>query len=174
MTQRGFVGVELAIAIAIIAVLGIGAVASYSTYHARMESSDSSVTSSSTMGGWVSPPATSTSSTDNRDTGDTAIVPVENHTATITDYGSGQVVHMHVDDHIVLQLGTNLAWSNLSISNPQVLANMHAPLSSGEQGLFRAVAKGTTHLTMNGTPVCAPHVACPDFGVLFDLTVVVE
>jgi|GEM_PF-2677495 len=168
-TSRGFIGIELGIAIAILAVLAIAAGGSYVAYHDRMTAADNATTTpttSTTTDGW---PATSTPQSGGTGTGGTS-----QGSVTVTSANSDEVVHLHVGDRLTLALGGDKNWSNVRVMDQGILRPLDVPMIPEDQGVFEAVAKGTTTITASGTAICNPGEACPQFVLLYKITVVVE
>ena len=156
-TSRGFIGIELGIAIAILAVLAIAAGGSYVAYHDRMTAADNATTT---------PQVAATTTTDTGTNGSVR---------TITEADSDTTVRLHVGDTFILKLGGDKNWSSVAVDNANVITSVEtfAPIP-GAQGMYEAKAKGTATITAVGTAICDPGVACPQFALLYKVTIVVE
>lgn len=176
-TIRGFIGIELGIALAIIAILGVTAVAGYSTYHARMEAG----TSTSSTGSWWPSPSTSTppatngggSTTGGADNSGSSTGGTVTGSATVTSADNGSTYHLHEGDHLILALSNTLHW-DISFSNESVMKPLLIPLVPQDQGAWEASAKGTTTLTATGHPICDTNGPCPQFLEYFKIAIVVD
>ena len=101
--------------------------------------------------------------------------PIPSTQRTITLADNGQTIPLAVGDRFLLDLGGTYIWK-VQIADPSVIAQLPTPLSPiNSQGLFEAVAPGTTTLTAFGDPPCRslqPPCGLPS--LVFRLTLVVD
>lgn len=88
------------------------------------------------------------------------------HTLTMND--NGTTITVPVGDSVALSLGTNVNWS-VSTSNPNVLTPAPGPAS--DQGYWLATLAGQSTVTANGTAICSPGQACPQFAIYYQATI---
>jgi hypothetical protein len=164
--DRGFIGIEAGIALAVLIALGLAAIGGYKAYHASMSAEHEA--SSTVSGSAVASPAHP--------------APVEGpgEAATtspriVTNADNGKAVHLHVGDTFILKLGDSLKWSGVTITdNGVVTAVPTFAVIPGAEGTYEARAKGTATISATGAPVCKADEACPLFLALFTATVVVD
>ena len=89
---------------------------------------------------------------------------------TLADNGS--TLHLAVGQRFLLELGESLTWV-VTIADPHVVAPVAgvAP-SPGTQGLYEALAPGSTVVSAVGSAPCSSG-ACPLFRIGLRITVVV-
>ena len=93
-------------------------------------------------------------------------------TLVVTAADNVSTLHLAVGERFVLELGSSTTWS-VTVADPRVVGpapGVTAP--AGAQGVYEALAAGTTTLSAVGSPVC-PSGACPLFRIAFDLTIIV-
>ena len=88
------------------------------------------------------------------------------HTLTMND--NGTTITVPVGDSVALSLGTNVNWS-VGTSNSTVLTAAPGPAS--DQGYWLATGTGQSTVTANGTAICNPGQACPQFVIHFQASV---
>ncbi|HVX90734.1 MAG TPA: hypothetical protein VHC20_03820, partial [Candidatus Paceibacterota bacterium] len=160
---QGFIGVELAIALAVLAVLAIAGAGSYVAYHDRMTAADHATT--------TPPVATTTDDSSATTGGDTTT----SGSLVVTAADSDTTIHLHVGDTFVLKLGSDKNWSNVAVDNPHVIGTVETFAAiPGAQGMFVAKSAGTASLTVVGTAICNPGEMCPQFALLYKVTFIVD
>ncbi len=83
-------------------------------------------------------------------------------------------VELAVGETFELKLGGGMDWS-VQIEDPRIVAREPGNLTPDSQGVYRALAAGSTKLLANGDPTClkaTPPCASPSF--LFEITIVVR
>ena len=83
-------------------------------------------------------------------------------------------VELAVGETFELKLGESMEWS-VQIDDPRVVAREPGNLTPDSQGVYRALAAGSTKLRASGDPTClkaSPPCAAPSF--LFEITIVVR
>lgn len=86
----------------------------------------------------------------------------------------GQTIELRVGETFELRLGEGMDWT-VAIDNPRIVGPDAGALVPGSQGVYRALAAGSTRLTANGDPTCRkadPPCGAPSF--LFEITIVVR
>lgn len=166
-TPKGFIGVELGIALAILAVLAIAGAGSYVAYHDRMTASDTATTTPSAT---IAPAPTTTGSGSTSDDAGTM-----GSTRTVTAADSDTTIHLKVGDTFVLKLGDDKNWSNVAVDNTNVIGTVATFAAiPGAQGMYVAKAAGTATITAVGTAICNPGEMCPQYALLYKVTFVVD
>jgi hypothetical protein len=95
-------------------------------------------------------------------------------TTVVTAAQNGTTLHLAVGERFELKLGSDMKWAP-KVENPSIVAPVAgAGLAPGVQGVYVAKAAGTTTLTAVGSPSCAAGSICPQFRVLFTLTISVS
>jgi len=94
-------------------------------------------------------------------------------THTLTREDNGTTLTVSVGDGVSLHLGTDQKWSTGTVSDPTVLRAVPAALALGVQGLWVAVAQGSSTVNSIGTVNCPPGQACPAIAFAFSATIVV-
>ncbi len=90
----------------------------------------------------------------------------------VTLAANGTTLRLAIGERFLLELGGNVTWV-VTVGNPQVVARVRGvPVPSGAQGVFAALAPGTTTLTAVGMPPCASGI-CPLFRLGFRVTITV-
>jgi hypothetical protein len=90
----------------------------------------------------------------------------------VTLAANGTTLRLAVGERFLLDLGGNVTWT-VTVANPQVVTRLQGiPVPSGDQGVFVALAPGTTILTAVGSPPCASGI-CPLFRLGFRVTITV-
>jgi hypothetical protein len=89
----------------------------------------------------------------------------------ITIADNGKTLHLSVGQRFAVSLG---AGSNVTVSDPNVVQRVAAPLASGVDAVFQAVAPGSTTLSGAWKPACASGAVCPLYLIYFSVTVIVS
>ncbi len=85
---------------------------------------------------------------------------------------NGSTLHLAVGQRFLLDLGDSAVWA-VTIADPHVLAQVRGvALPPGAQGVFAALARGSTTLSAIGSPPCASGI-CPLFRIAFQVTITV-
>jgi len=96
--------------------------------------------------------------------------------STITFADSGKTFYYHPGDSFLLNLGDEIYEWSATVENQNVVSlKVGVMVIKGAQGIFDALAPGTTTLTAVGDPLCRK--ASPPCGtptILFKATIVVE
>ena len=96
--------------------------------------------------------------------------------STITFADNGKTFYYHPGDSFLLNLGDEIYEWSATVGNQDVISlKVGVMVIKGAQGLYDALAPGTTTLTAVGDPLCRK--ASPPCGtptVLFKVTIVVE
>ena len=96
-------------------------------------------------------------------------------TATEKDHAVSMLVGQKLE--LVLHVGGNLSYQQVTSSDTSVLEPTVDPAASAVRGVtlaaFKARAAGESRVTSVGSPVCPSGPACPMFAVLYMLTVTV-
>ena len=93
---------------------------------------------------------------------------------TVTNDSMNTTLHLKVGDSFLVNLGDSVNWG--VTFNPANIVSLRKGVLviRGAQGLYNAVAAGTTQLTATGSPVCDPGTACPMYARYFTMTIVVS
>jgi hypothetical protein len=92
----------------------------------------------------------------------------------ITGSDGGATVHLAVGQRFTLELGTAQDWT-VDVADGQVIRLIAgAPLPVGAQGIYEAVAAGTTALNASGKAHCTAGQVCPLYVIDFSVTIVVD
>jgi hypothetical protein len=105
--------------------------------------------------------------------------PVAVHSIVLDDRSGGSSVTAARGALVIVHLGRGRAmrWSVVAVSQShQVLTRQSSSRSPGgvSNAVFVASGSGTASLTAAGSPICARGVPCPQYVVLWRVTVVVE
>ena len=95
---------------------------------------------------------------------------------SITLQDNGRTFTYHVGDSFLLNLGDGVYDWTVSVDNPKVISlKIGVMVIKGAQGIYEALAPGTTALNASGDPKCRKSIpACGMRSILFEVTVVVE
>lgn len=171
---RGFIGLEMGIAIAILIALGAAAVGGYHAYHTRMAGSLATSTppaATTTAGGG----AVASPSHPGLPVTGTGEVTATTSPLIVTSADSGKTIRLHKGDTFILKLGGSLNWSDVKITdNGVVTAVPTFAAIPGAQGMYEARTAGTAAISATGAPICKANEACPQFIALFSATIVVD
>ena len=86
---------------------------------------------------------------------------------------NGTVLAMRVGGRFLLTLGESATW-NVQVADQNVVSRVaNVTVIRGAQGVYQANLPGTTTLTADGAPICAPGAACIQAMVRFNLAIVV-
>jgi hypothetical protein len=89
---------------------------------------------------------------------------------TVSSSGSTQTVA--VGTRIVVALKSSLVWSDPTSSDTTVVVPVHQTGNKGSvRATFAALAPGAAQLTAEGRPNCTPRQACPQFVLLWQVTI---
>ena len=92
---------------------------------------------------------------------------------TITQDDRGKTITIKKGDTFLLKLG-EMNW-DVKLSDPAIVGlTKSASVPEGGQGVYLAVTRGTTVLSAEGRPVCAPGAMCAQYIVSFSVTIVVS
>ena len=93
----------------------------------------------------------------------------------VTLADNGKTIHMAVGQSFLLKLGLNYDW-NISVSDQNVISRLkNIAVIVGAQGMYNALANGTTILSAEGDPQCrntTPPCASPS--IMFSATIIVN
>ena len=90
----------------------------------------------------------------------------------VTAADNGSTLRLAEGQRFLLDLGGSVVWA-VTIADPHVVARVPGvPVPAGAQGVFAALAPGTTLLSAVGSPPC-PSGPCPLFRLGFRLTITV-
>jgi hypothetical protein len=111
----------------------------------------------------------------------TVTAPVPAKTVILTNSSNGSTVLASIGDLIVVELsGGPLRWSEAQAepttsATPPVLVRVSGSTSANGSSTttFRVANHGTARIDATGTPICSPTQACPQFVLLWQVTVVV-
>jgi hypothetical protein len=93
--------------------------------------------------------------------------------ATVTAAENGTTLHLAVGERFTLELGAGVEWA-VKVADPAIVAPVSGvTLAPGVQGVYEAIAPGTTVLNAVGSPSCTGG-ACPQFRIGFTLTIAVS
>jgi len=93
---------------------------------------------------------------------------------TITLADDGQTLQLHTGDRFTLQLGESYNWMP-QVANPTIVRRLpQYAMIRGAQGIYQAMAPGTTRLAANGSAKCIQGQMCSMLVRLFRLTIVVS
>ncbi|HEX7491794.1 MAG TPA: hypothetical protein VF337_08850 [Candidatus Limnocylindrales bacterium] len=93
-------------------------------------------------------------------------------TVTVTMADNEKTVQMVVGQNLSLSLGGGVLWS-LAISDAKVLQRLPAPVPTGVDGIYKAIAVGSANLNGTGRPDCSGGGFCPQFVLAFSINIVV-
>ena len=86
---------------------------------------------------------------------------------------NGTTLHLAVGQQFLLDLGSTVTWS-VAIGDQGIVGRVPGVLViRGAQGIYAALAPGTTTLSAIGSPICSSGV-CPQFRIAFSITIVVD
>ncbi len=90
----------------------------------------------------------------------------------VTPADSGTTLHLVVGQQFLVDLGSTVDWS-VAVADQAIVRRVPGVLViRGAQGIYSALAPGTTILSAIGSPICSSG-ACPQFRIAFSLTIVV-
>jgi hypothetical protein len=90
----------------------------------------------------------------------------------VTTADNSSTITLHKGDRFTLELGEQ-NWT-VSIGDQSIIQNISNTTStSGVQGIYQALAAGTTTLSATGRPICNPGMACPMYIIEFKVNIVV-
>ncbi len=90
----------------------------------------------------------------------------------VTLADNGTTLHLAVGQHFLVDLGSTVDWS-VTIADQGIVRRVPGVLViRGAQGIYAALAPGTTTLSAIGSPVCGSG-ACPQFRIAFRIALVV-
>ena len=91
----------------------------------------------------------------------------------VTQADNGATIHLAVGEQLLVDLGSTVTWS-VAIADQGIVGRVPGVLViQGAQGIYAALAPGTTTLSAIGSPVCSSG-ACPQFRIAFRITIVVS
>lgn len=91
----------------------------------------------------------------------------------VTLADNGTTLHLSVGQQLLVDLGSTVDWS-VAIADQGIVGRVPGVLViRGAQGIYAALAPGTTVLSAIGIPVCSSG-ACPQFRIAFSITIVVS
>src|SRR5580698_8619018 len=93
-------------------------------------------------------------------------------TLDLTTASSGHTFRIAVGERVQVTLQSNLKWTAPITTAPWVLKE-RSSTSNGETatGSFVALKSGTAALHSTGAPICKAHAPCPDFVLLWSVTI---
>ncbi len=95
-------------------------------------------------------------------------MPTQSLVVTLADNGS--TLHLAVGQRFLLDLGDSAVWT-VTVADPHVVAQVAGiAVPPGAQGVFAALAHGSTTLSAIGSPPCASGI-CPLFRIAFRVTI---
>ncbi len=84
----------------------------------------------------------------------------------VTQADNGATIHLAVGEQLLVDLGSTVTWS-VAIADQGIVGRVPGVLViQGAQGIYAALAPGTTTLSAIGSPVCSSG-ACPQFRIAF-------
>jgi hypothetical protein len=91
----------------------------------------------------------------------------------VTQADNGTTLHLAVGQRFLVDLGSTVDWSVAVAADQGIVGRVRGILViRGAQGVYAALAPGTTILSAIGSPVCSSG-ACPQFRIAFSVTIVV-
>lgn len=95
----------------------------------------------------------------------------------ITEHDRAVAVQTGQKIEVVLRARSGMSdWSGVSVDNPAVLRAVPTGITVA-RGVtvagFEAIAPGTATIRATATPLCSPGQACPQYAMLFEVTVTV-
>ena len=93
----------------------------------------------------------------------------------VTLADNGKTIHMAVGQSFLLKLGEDYDWS-ITVSDQNVINRVkNIAVIRGAQGVYDALARGTSTLSATGDPLCRTATpACASPSILFSITVIVN
>jgi hypothetical protein len=93
----------------------------------------------------------------------------------ITLADQGKTISLAVGESFLLDLGEGYDWT-VTVSDQSVIDRVkNIAVIVGAQGVYEALAPGTTTLSATGNPQCsATQMPCPDLAIAFSITVIVH
>jgi hypothetical protein len=92
--------------------------------------------------------------------------------AVVTLADNRTTLHLPVGQQFLVDLGSTVDWT-VTIADQGIARRVPGVLViRGAQGIYAALAPGTTTLSAIGSPVCTSG-ACPQFRIAFSITIVV-
>ena len=93
----------------------------------------------------------------------------------VTLADNGKTIHMVVGQSFLLKLGLGYDW-NITVSDQNVISRVkNIAVIVGAQGVYDALAKGSTVLSAVGDPQCRTDTpACASPSLMFSVTVIVN
>jgi hypothetical protein len=89
----------------------------------------------------------------------------------ITIADNGKILNLAVGQRFAVSLG---AGSTVTVSDQNVIQRVPAPLPTGVDAVFEAVAPGSTTLSSAWKPACASGAVCPLYLIYFSVTIIVS
>jgi hypothetical protein len=86
---------------------------------------------------------------------------------------NNSTVQLTKGERFVLQLGDGLNWT-LLFKPAGIISRVGTSTISNSQGMYEAMAPGTTVMRATGAPICTAHQACPLFLAVSTITFVVK
>jgi hypothetical protein len=91
----------------------------------------------------------------------------------VTLADSGTTISLHKGDHFTLELGEQ-NWT-VNVGDQSIIRRLpNFAMVQGAQGIYQALAVGTTTISATGRPVCDPRMACPMYMIEFKADVEVK
>ena len=91
----------------------------------------------------------------------------------VTQANNGTTLRLALGQQFLVDLGSTLDWS-VAVADQGIVGRVPGVLViRGAQGIYAALAPGTTILSAIGSPICGSG-ACPQFRIAFKITVVVS
>jgi hypothetical protein len=91
----------------------------------------------------------------------------------ITTADNGSTITLHKGDRFTLELGEQ-NWT-VSLGDQSIIRRLpNFAMIRGAQGIYQALAAGTTTLSATGRPICNPGMACPMYIIEFKVNIVVS
>ena len=101
--------------------------------------------------------------------------PTPGSISDVTLADNGKTIHVAIGQSFLLKLGLNYDW-NITVSYQNVIGRVkNIAVIVGAQGVYAALAKGTTVLSAVGDPQCRTATpACASPSIMFSVTIVVN
>lgn len=92
----------------------------------------------------------------------------------VTGADNGATIAYHVGDRFLVDLGAAQDWS-VTVGDQSVVRRVpNIAVIRGAQGVYQALAAGTTTINAVGRPICAAGQACPMYVIEFRADIAVE
>lgn len=95
----------------------------------------------------------------------------------VTEKDRAVTVHAGQTIQLVLHARSGMSnWGNVTVDDRTVLRPVPSgitPVRGETIAVFAAVATGTAMITATAGPLCSPNQACPQYAMLFEVTVTV-